>query len=273
MGLDQRLAAAGVARDGVDRHRVVGRHQPGVDQRPQQRDGAGRIAAGVRHSPRLGDERALLRRQFRKAVDPARRDPVRGRGVDDPRSAGRQSVGDRDRLPGGIVGQAQHDEIHFLHQRALGRRVLALVGRDRADGQAGHAGEPLGNSETGGTGLAIDEHGWLVGLGGGHLDTYSREGSVARQKQKNRASGAASTNSAQAKFLIAAKACAHDVGGRRWSSSSTCALYAVQREPCQRPVQMSPLSRRSPAIGPARAFRRSPSTSPWKSLPGSAARR
>ena len=60
---DHRLAAAGVAAHRVDRDRIVGRHQARVDQRPEQRDRAGRIAAGVRDLPRRPDLVGLIRRR------------------------------------------------------------------------------------------------------------------------------------------------------------------------------------------------------------------
>ena len=78
---DHRLAAAGIAAHRVDGDGIVGRQQAGIDQRPQQRDRAGRIAAGIGDLLARSDLVGLVRRQFRKAIGPVGRDAKRGRGI------------------------------------------------------------------------------------------------------------------------------------------------------------------------------------------------
>ena len=65
--------------------RVIGRDQAGIGQRPQQRDRAGRVAAGIGDALRAADLVALPGFKFRKAIDPAGRDAMRGRGIEDAR--------------------------------------------------------------------------------------------------------------------------------------------------------------------------------------------
>ncbi|EPX78706.1 Tryptophan synthase alpha chain [Salipiger mucosus DSM 16094] len=152
---DHRLAAAGIAGDARDRRPRVRLDQPAGNQRPDQRDRAGRPAARVRHVARGGDGRMLALGHFRKAEDPVRIDPVRRRGVDDPRA---MPLGQRHGLAGGIVGQAQDGDL-CLGQR-LGARggVLAplRVHGDQRDVVA--AREALADLQTRRAGFAVDEH-------------------------------------------------------------------------------------------------------------------
>ena len=67
---DHRLAAAGIAAHRIDGDGIIRRQQTGIDQRPQQRDRAGRIAAGIGDFSRRPDLVGLIRREFRKAVGP-----------------------------------------------------------------------------------------------------------------------------------------------------------------------------------------------------------
>ena len=83
IGLDHALAAAGIARDGVDGDRMVRRDQPGIDERAQQRDAAGRVAARIRDAVGIGDLLGMAGLEFGEAIDPARRDAMGGRGIDD----------------------------------------------------------------------------------------------------------------------------------------------------------------------------------------------
>jgi hypothetical protein len=80
--LDQLLAAAGIARDAEHRGRRVRPHDAGIDQRAQDGDGAGRIAAGIADA--LGGEQlgAVRLVELGEAIDPAVGDTVRGAGVD-----------------------------------------------------------------------------------------------------------------------------------------------------------------------------------------------
>ena len=52
MRLDHAAATTGIAADGIDADGVVRRQHPGRDQRAQQRDGAGGVAAGIGHPGR-----------------------------------------------------------------------------------------------------------------------------------------------------------------------------------------------------------------------------
>ena len=92
---------------------------------------------------------------------------MRRAGVDDLGSLGAEPIGKRHRLPGGIVGQAQHDQIGPAHQLAARALVLALVRRDACDLEAGDAGEPAADFEARGAGLPVDEHDGQLGPGGG----------------------------------------------------------------------------------------------------------
>ena len=47
VGFDHAAAAAGIPRDGVDGDGVVGGDDAGFDKRPEERDGARRVAAGI----------------------------------------------------------------------------------------------------------------------------------------------------------------------------------------------------------------------------------
>src|SRR5271169_2295142 len=62
MGLDHRSAAAGITADRAYRDRVVGRNEPRLDERPQQADGAGRVATGIGDFARQRDPARLIGR-------------------------------------------------------------------------------------------------------------------------------------------------------------------------------------------------------------------
>ena len=160
---DHRLAAARIAAHRIDGDGIVRRHQTGIDQRPQQRDRAGRIAAGIRDFPRGPDLVGLVRREFRKAVGPVGRDAKRRRGVQHLGRRGAHAVDQRDGLLRGIIRQAEDDEVHFLHQRALGAGILALVLGDAFHRDVVLQAEALANAEARRSGRAVDEHGGLRG--------------------------------------------------------------------------------------------------------------
>jgi hypothetical protein len=101
---------------------------------------------------------------------------VRRAGVDHLRGVLAQLVDQRHGLPGGIVGQAEHDEVDLAHHGEPGGRVLALLGGDAPDLEARNIGDAAPDLETGGAGLSVDEDGGLgldrglcprLGLGGG----------------------------------------------------------------------------------------------------------
>ena len=66
----------------------------------------------------------------------------------------------------GVIRQAEDHEVHFLHQRALGAGILALVLGDALDHDVVLRAEALANAEAGGSGRAVDEHGGLRGGAG-----------------------------------------------------------------------------------------------------------
>ena len=151
---DHAFAAAGIAGHRVHGQRPVGRDQPGAHQRPDQRQKAGGIAAGIGDPLRLRDRRELRRIEFGEPVGPAVRDPVRGRGVD---HAGAIVVDQLDGFARSVVGQAQDDEIGVVQRRLarLGVLALCIVQRDDRDLRA--IGQPFANFEAGGAGGAVDE--------------------------------------------------------------------------------------------------------------------
>ena len=62
-----------------------------------------------------------------------------------------------------IVRQAEDDEIHLLHQRAFGARVLALVLGDAFHHDVALLAKALLNAEARRSGCAIDKDGGLRG--------------------------------------------------------------------------------------------------------------
>ena len=125
---------------------------------------AGRIAAGIGHAARRAHGLGLAGIHLGKAVHPAGRDPVRRAGVDHLRAVLAQPVDQRHGLLGRVVGQAEHDQVDLAHQAGAGGRVLALLGGDALDLEAGNVGDPAPDLEARGAGLAVDEDGGL-GLG------------------------------------------------------------------------------------------------------------
>jgi hypothetical protein len=105
---------------------------------------------------------------LRKAVDPAGRDAVRGAAVDDLRAIGAERVDQRHGLLGGLVRQAEHDQVDLAHDGEARSLVLALFWRDPFHGEAGDIADPAPDLEAGRAGLAVDEDGGLgFGLGCG----------------------------------------------------------------------------------------------------------
>ena len=139
------------------------------EQRAEQRDRAGRVAAGIADARGLGDGAGLARAELREAVGPVGCGPVGGRGIEDLRRATvvpGDAVDDRDRIARGRVGQAEHDEVGGAHRVAPGGRVLAALGID-ADRRDRQGAEPFADAEAGGAGLAVDEDRTRVGRQGG----------------------------------------------------------------------------------------------------------
>ena len=216
---DHRLAAARIAADRVDGDGIVRRHEAGIDQRPQQRHRAGRIAAGIGDFSRRLDLVGLIGREFRKTIGPVGSDPKRRRGVEHLGRLGAHAVDQRDGLFRGIVRQAEDDEIHLLHQRLLGAGILALLLGDALDRDVVLQPQPLGDAEARGAGRAVDEHGGFCRRAPAVLGCWVSERLI--------------TCSLQAKLVslvVAAKAC-----GR--ASRISCAMVC---EPgirqCRKPI-------------------------------------
>src|SRR5215472_10134412 len=162
MRLDQRSAAAGIAADRADRDRVIGRDEPGLDERPQQTDGAGRVTAGIGDFARPRDLSGLIGRHFRKAIGPFRMDPVSGAGVEQFRRAAAERPGQPDGLSRSIIGQAQHDEIAGCHHVLARRPILALRRGQATQLYAGHHFETRSDAEASRASLAVDEYARLI---------------------------------------------------------------------------------------------------------------
>jgi len=128
--------------------------QPGLHQRTNEGDGAGRPAARIRHPRRLGDQLALPLGHLGKAEDPAGGHAMRGRGVDQPRA---ERLGQRRRLAGGVVGQTQDGDIRLGQRLAPRSGVLSALGRDLHQGDVGAILQPLADLQPGGADFAVDE--------------------------------------------------------------------------------------------------------------------
>ena len=152
---DQRLAAAGIAADGIDRQRLVRRDQASRDQGGKNGDGTGRIAARVADQPRARDPVARGCVQFGKPESPAFVHPVRGGCVDDPRV---QILCQFDRLPRSIIRQAQDRHVGLFKGLAPGARILAAVGVDGDQADVVARFQPLADLQPRGACLAVDEN-------------------------------------------------------------------------------------------------------------------
>ena len=129
VGLDHLFAAARIAGDRMRRNLRSGRQQAACNQRPERQNEGGSMATGIGDALAGANPLALRAIEFRQAVDPARMDAMRRRGVDD---AGRRVFGQRHRFPRRIVGQAEEGDIGGVDQPLALGRVLAFV---RVDAQ------------------------------------------------------------------------------------------------------------------------------------------
>ena len=127
IGFDHRLAAAAIARDGIDRDRKIRRDQPRIDERTQQRDRAGRIAAGIGDAAGGGDLLLLACGEFGKAIDPAGGDAMGARCVEKARARLAHRRDERRRFLCRFVRQAEDGEIDLGEERALGLRIFARL--------------------------------------------------------------------------------------------------------------------------------------------------
>ena len=155
--LDHRLAAARVARDGVDGDRVIGWDQPRIDQRADQADPARGVAARIGDVLCLGDLVRLVGRHLGEAIDPIRIDPVRGAGIQHFRcgvaQGGRHSGG----FLGGIVRQAKDDQVHFGHDVTPSGRITASIGRQALERDLWDCRQTLADAQARGAGFAVDK--------------------------------------------------------------------------------------------------------------------
>ncbi len=90
----------------MDRNRKIGGQEACVHERAQQRDRARRVAARIGDELRPFNRFGLAGFKFGKAVGPAFRYPVRGRGVENARAFLAQRDRDRDGFPRGIIWEA-----------------------------------------------------------------------------------------------------------------------------------------------------------------------
>ena len=124
--LDHLPAAPRITTHCGQSNRMICRQNARVDQGPDQRDGAGGVAARVGHAVRLADGGFLSGAQFRKSKNPASRHAVRGGSVDDARLlVSRHGLNQGDRFAGSIIVQAENHHIGLRHQQLLGGGVLA----------------------------------------------------------------------------------------------------------------------------------------------------
>ena len=70
------------------------------------------------------------RREFGETVGPALRDAMCRGGIEDLGGIRTELGRERDRVLGGLVGEAQDHEVGFAQQLPLRGRILALLGRD-----------------------------------------------------------------------------------------------------------------------------------------------
>ena len=162
MGFDQAASAPRITTDGGQGERKVARQQAGVHQRANQRNGAGGVTARVADAARLHHGLALASGQFWKTKHPARRRAVRAGGVNDfgarPAGGFGQLVHHGHRFDGGFVVQTQDDQVHTGHERTFGAGVLAQLGRNADDLDAGHGCQPFAYEQAGGAGFAINKY-------------------------------------------------------------------------------------------------------------------
>ena len=77
--------------------------------------------------------------------------------VDHPRRVGAHRVDEMGRLFRRLVGQAEDDDVDFAIELLLGGRVLARLGRQARELDAGQARELVPDLQAGGARFAVDE--------------------------------------------------------------------------------------------------------------------
>jgi len=167
---NHRLAAARIAAHRVDADGIVGRHETRIDKRPEQRHRTGRIASGIGNFARSPDLAGLVGREFGKTVHPIGRDAMRRGSIEHLGRRCTHSVDECRRLLRGRIREAKNDEVHLLHQRALGGGILALLRRDAFHRNIALPIEALADAQPRRSGLAVNEDDGLAGEGlGGRL--------------------------------------------------------------------------------------------------------
>ena len=149
------FAPPGITGEGVTCHRVI----PGEHTRGHQRGGSGEKAGGVTTRVRrtLGKLHPLTLpgQQLRKAIDPAGRGAMGGRGVDYLCAV---VLNERHSLSGRGVGQAQEHQIRIIQELFPLLRVLALFRIDAQELDILPAAQALIYLEPRGPLLAVDKH-------------------------------------------------------------------------------------------------------------------
>jgi hypothetical protein len=175
VGGDQLLAAAGVARDAEHRGCGVGAHDAGVDQRPQDGDGARRIAARVGDA--VGGQKllAVVLGHLGEAIGPAVGHAMGSAGVDHDGVGVTQR---RHQLLGRGVGQAEHGDVGGLGDLGALAEILAVGHRQLEQLDVGPVLEPVEDLQAGGAVLAVDKD---LGLVAGH-GLLSRKDSGLQEK-------------------------------------------------------------------------------------------
>ncbi|MNL27759.1 hypothetical protein D3C87_1493680 [compost metagenome] len=154
IGIHAGAAAARIARHRMHNHRIVGGHQPRLDQGAQQGDGARGVAAGVADPLGLRDHVGLPRAHLRKPVHPTRRGAMRRTGVDD---AHRRVHHRRRRLARRLVRQAQDGHVTGVDGVGTALRILAFGLGQRQQAQVGTAVQTFMNLQAGGALVAVNK--------------------------------------------------------------------------------------------------------------------
>ena len=151
---DQRLAASGIARDRVDRHRIVGRDQPARDQRMEHCNRRYRIAARIADPFRGPHHITMAGFVFVEPISPAFDGPVGGRRIDHRRVA----LDHGDGFPRRIIRQAKDRYIGLVERVPTRCGILAshLTQLDKRHISA--RGEPFIYLQAGRSGLTVDEN-------------------------------------------------------------------------------------------------------------------
>ncbi len=158
--LDHLATATRISGDRRGSHKRRSGHQPRVDERPHQKDEAGRVTAGIRDALRLAKARPLVRRQLGQTENPARSSPMGGARIDD---AGLRIGHQRHRFARGRVGKAQEGHIRGIQQTCSLGRILALLLRDAEHLDVVTLREVLVDAQAGCALLAVDKNAVLHG--------------------------------------------------------------------------------------------------------------